>query len=113
MILQPSGVDGHRDLSFTVSRQNIDTVLSLLESLKPELHFREVHVNEDVARVSIVGSGIMGTGRGAAAMFEALSEEKINILMIASGELKISVLVEASQADQAALAIHRRFFGSA
>lgn len=110
MILQSTGRNGNRDISFTIAKGNVDAAVKALDELKPVLGFSEVSVNEDVAKISLVGTGMINNAGIAAGMFEALSSSDINIQMISSSEIKISVLIDKKDADRAIQAIHDQFF---
>ncbi len=110
MILQSTGRNGNRDISFTIAKGNVDAAVKALDELKPVLGFSEVSVNEDVAKISLVGTGMINNAGIAAGMFEALSNSDINIQMISSSEIKISVLIDKKDADRAIQAIHDQFF---
>ena len=110
MILRSTGRNGNRDISFTIAKGNVDAAVKALDELKPVLGFSEVSVNEDVAKISLVGTGMINNAGIAAGMFEALSNSDINIQMISSSEIKISVLIDKKDADRAIQAIHDQFF---
>ncbi|WP_028829111.1 aspartate kinase [Proteocatella sphenisci] len=110
MILQSTGRNGNRDISFTISKSNVENAVKALDELKPILGFTEVSVNEDVAKISLVGTGMINNAGIAAGMFEALSNSDINIQMISSSEIKISILIDKKNADRAVQAIHDHFF---
>lgn len=110
MILQSTGRNGNRDISFTIAKSNIADAVKSLDELKPVLGFTEVSVNEEVAKISLVGTGMINNAGIAAGMFEALSNSDINIQMISSSEIKISVLIDKKDADRAVQAIHDYFF---
>lgn len=109
IILQSIGRDNTKDISFTVSRVALEDTLKVLNDNKDRLGFTEVSYNSDVAKVSIVGAG-MATNSGVAAMlFEATYDAGINVNMISTSEIKISLLVAEKDADRAAVAIHDKF----
>lgn len=110
IILQSTGRHGTRDISFTIAKKNIEEAVKALDELKPVLGFKEVSVNEDIAKISIVGTGMINNAGIAAEMFEALSNNNINIQMISSSEIKISVIIAKKDADRAVQAIHDQFF---
>lgn len=112
IILQSVGRNSAKDISFTVPRETVEKTKEILEGAKSSLGYSDIEVDENVAKVSIVGSGMVGTSGVAARMFEALSEANINIDMISTSEINISVLLCASQADKAIRVIHDKFFGS-
>lgn len=114
IILQSIG-RGHelsetKDISFTVARADMDRAVEKLEENKQSLGYSEISVTDKVAKVSIVGAGMMAASGIAASMFEALYEAKVNIAMISTSEIKVSVLVDEADADRAVQAIHAKFF---
>ena len=110
IILQSIGRDSSKDISFTVARDDAETAKAILEELKEAIGFREIEVNEQGAKVSIVGAGMVNNPGVAARMFEALYGASVNINMISTSEIKVSVLVNERDADRAVQAIHDRFF---
>lgn len=110
IILQSTGRNGNRDISFTVAKSNVEEAVSALEELRSTLDFKEVHVNTNISKVSIVGTGMINNAGIASAMFEALSNNGINIQMISSSEIKVSVLIDKRDGDRAVEAIHEQFF---
>ncbi len=109
LILQSIGDGTSKDISFTVAEGDLDAVLDLLEKNSNIIKAREVKATKDVAKVSIVGAGMVNNSGVAAKMFEALSDAHINIKMIATSEIKISVLVAQKEAEAAVVAIHDKF----
>ncbi len=109
IILQSIGRDSTKDISFTVSRDELEPALLALEALKGKVPFESVSYDETIAKVSIVGAG-MDTNSGVASdLFESLYSSAINVNMISTSEIKISVLVDEKDADRAANAIHDKF----
>ncbi len=111
IILQSVGRDGTQDISFTVAAKDADEVVRLLEERKDTLGLKSVICDPNVAKVSIVGAGMETHAGVASKMFEALGEANINIQMIATSEIKISVLIAEEEANKAVAAIHRAFYG--
>ena len=111
VILQSVGRDGTQDISFTVAAKDADEVVRLLEERKDTLGLKSVICDPNVAKVSIVGAGMETHAGVASKMFEALGEANINIQMIATSEIKISVLIAEEEANKAVAAIHRAFYG--
>lgn len=109
LILQSIGRSGTKDISFTVASDNVDDVMALLEENSSRLSFSSVDVSSDVAKISLVGSGIMSNSGMASRMFEALYDAGINIRMISTSEIKISVLADERYAEKAMLAVHDKF----
>ena len=109
IILQSVGRDGTKDISFTVSEDDLDDAIHILEDHKEALTIKEITSNRDVAKISVVGAGMMSNPGVAAKMFETLYNARININMIATSEIKISVLVDRKDAEAAVVAIHDKF----
>ncbi|MCL2884152.1 MAG: aspartate kinase [Oscillospiraceae bacterium] len=110
IILQSVGRDGTKDIAFTVAADKGEEAMEVLKSYGDSVGARLL-CDRDVAKVSVVGAG-METHEGVAAkMFEALSDADINIQMISTSEIKISVLIAAADADKAVAAVHAAFFG--
>ena len=111
IILQSYGKEGTNDISFTVPYDDADRAAEALNELQESIGFDHVNVDTNVCKVSIVGAGMMSASGIAALMFEALYDAKINIQMISTSEIKVSVLIDKAYADQAVQAIHSKFFG--
>lgn len=109
IILQSVGRDGTKDISFTVSQDDLKDALTILEEDKEPLTIKNITHNEGVAKVSIVGAGMMTNPGVASKLFEALFNYGININMISTSEIRITVLVEESEIDKAVRAIHEKF----
>jgi aspartate kinase len=109
IILQSVGRDGTKDITFTVPKDQVKQVLEATETLKNILTFKDVSIDETVCKISIVGAGMESHPGVAAKMFEALSDAGINIQMISTSEIKISVLIDAKYADKAVTAVHDKF----
>ena len=110
LILQSIGRNNTKDISFTVSIQDVERCKQLLDEHRDFLQFDHVDVNDKIAKVSIVGAGMVHNPGVAAKMFEALYNAGINISMISTSEIKVSVLVDINEADRAVQVIHDRFF---
>ncbi len=107
MILQSVGRDSTKDISFTVAVENADEAVEIVER-----HFHEyekIDVEKNVAKVSIVGAGMMSNAGVAAKMFEALYDEGINIKMISTSEIRVSVLIDEKYTEKAMNAVHDKF----
>ena len=99
------------DLSFTIDKPDLLKARKIMDALKPEIGFREVIANEGVAKLSIVGVGMRSHSGVAAKMFETLAREDINIDMISTSEIKISVVVDLAKGEAATRAVHEAFLG--
>ncbi len=111
LIIQSIGRDNKKDISFTTTREELDHTLKALEANKDRLAFDSISYNDKVAKVSIVGAGMATNPGVAASMFEATFDAGINVNMISTSEIKISILVDEKDADRAANAIHEKFIG--
>lgn len=109
IILQTLGRDNKQDISFTVPESSLDSTLEILENNLPDLEAEKILYDKNVSKVSAVGAAMASNPGVAASMFEALSTANINILMISTSEIKISVLVEEGSAEKAVRAIHDKF----
>ena len=109
IIIQSVGREGTKDISFTVSHENLREAIELLEEYKDVLGFERVEYNCDVAKLSIVGAGMMSNPGVAAKMFECLYSQNVNINMIATSEIRITVLVDSQDAVSAMNAVHEAF----
>ena len=100
------------DLSFTVDKTDVAKARAAIEALKADVAFHEIAVDENIGKLSLVGVGMRTHSGVAAKMFETLANEGINIEMISTSEIKISVLVELPKGEQALRAVHNAFLGS-
>lgn len=112
IILQSIGREKTKDISFTVNEEDVETAIQLIEENKERITFQQVTSNLDVAKVSIVGAGMTSNPGVAAKMFEALYNVGININMISTSEIRITVLVKKKDGEKAMNAIHEAFFGN-
>ena len=107
IILQSTGRDGKKDISFTCAQGEAETALRVL---KDSAHYTDVSVDTTCAKVSIVGAGMQSHSGVASKMFEAMSNNNINIKMISTSEIKISCIIARDDADKAVSAIHEMLF---
>lgn len=110
VILQSVGRDGTKDISFTCAKDNAEAAVEILEDLFG-LEGAKVSCDTSIAKVSIVGAGMQSHSGTASKMFGALYEAGINISMISTSEITISVLIDKELADKAVSAVHKAFFG--
>ena len=109
IILQSTGADGKQNISFTIGEDDLDIALKALEKNKERLTAREIVHDENTAKLSIVGAG-MATNPGVAAMFfEAMYDAGVNIQMISTSEIKLTVLIAKDDVDAAMVAVHDKF----
>ena len=110
IILQSIGHDGKKDISFTVAKSRGKEAVAALEDYMVSHGAKEVLYDDEVAKISIVGAGMESHAGVATKMFEALYDAQINIQMISTSEIKVSVLIDINDADKAVKAIHSKFF---
>lgn len=110
IILQSIGHDGKKDISFTVPKERGAEAAEALKDYIENFNGTEILVDESVAKISIVGAGMESHAGVATKMFEALYDAQVNIQMISTSEIKVSVLIDESDADKAVKAIHAKFF---
>ena len=106
MILQSVGRHGTKDISFTCSDEDADEAEKIIGEI---MQFESIDVNKDVAKVSIVGAGMQTNAGVAAKMFEALYDENINIRMISTSEIRVTVLIDVKNVERAMNAVHDKF----
>lgn len=111
IILQSVGRDDTKDITFTVPLDQGKEAIEAIEGMSGALNFKSVKMDDSVAKVSIVGAGMESHPGVASKMFEALYDANINIHMISTSEIKISVLIDSKYADKAVSAIHDAFLG--
>jgi aspartate kinase len=112
IILQSIGRDGTKDVSFTVAKSHLEPALSLLNDNLAAIKAREITFDDKISKVSIVGAGMESNPGVAAKMFETLYQSGINIQMISTSEIKISVLIDIADAEKAVKVIHESFKSS-
>lgn len=109
VILQSIGRAGTKDISFTVNRDDLDDAVAALEENQERLGFKELHSERNIAKLSIVGSGMLSNPGVAAKMFESLYNEGVNINMISTSEIRITVLINEKDGVRAMNAVHDAF----
>lgn len=111
IILQSIGHDETKDITFTVGKDRGSEAVEALQVFVEDIGAKEVLYDDNVAKISIVGSGMESHAGVATKMFEALYDSQINIQMISTSEIKVSVLIDKKDADKAVSTIHDKFFG--
>lgn len=109
MIVQNIGQDGTNDFTFTVHKNEYQRAIAVLEKVAKDIHAKELVTDDKIAKVSIVGVGMRSHAGVASTMFRALAEESINIQMISTSEIKISVVIEEKYLELAVRALHTAF----
>lgn len=110
IILQSIGRNDTKDISFTVAKSKGEEAVAILKDYINVIGAKEVLYDDNIAKVSIVGAGMESHAGVASKMFEALYDSHINIQMISTSEIKVSVLIDKNDADTAVAAIHSKFF---
>ena len=109
IILQSIGRDGTKDISFTVSRDQAEEAIRVLEANNSRLNAHKIEADTTVAKLSIVGAGMQTHAGVAAGMFEALYNIGVNIRMIGTSEIRVTVLIDEEDVEKATRAVHDRF----
>lgn len=111
MIIQNASEDGTTDMTFTVPKADHKKALSIMEKALPAVHAKGIKVDTEIAKVSVVGVGMRTHAGVAAKMFQVLAAEGINIEMISTSEIKISVVIDAKYTELAVRVLHEAFIG--
>lgn len=109
IILQSVGRDGTKDISFTVNEENADEAVQTIEKHFDASMYSKIDVEKDVAKVSVVGAGMQSNAGVAAKMFEALYDIGVNIKMISTSEIRVTVLIDEAKTEKAMNAVHDAF----
>lgn len=111
VILQSIGRDGTKDISFTIETEDCDEAVKILEENKKRLTIQQIKVETDIAKVSIVGAGMQSNAGVAAKMFEALYNCGVNIRMISTSEIRVTVIIDKGDTEKAVKSVHEKFIG--
>lgn len=111
MILQSIGRDNTKDISFTVATVDAKETMSLLKENQKRLTIQKIEEEENVAKLSVVGAGMQSNAGIAAKMFEALYDCGVNIRMISTSEIRVTVLIDVEEAEKAMRSVHAKFMG--
>jgi aspartate kinase len=109
VIVQNIAADNTTDLTFTVNRSDMDKAKTVLDKIAKEIGAQEIITDDSIVKISIVGVGMRSHAGVAVTMFRALADENINIQMITTSEIKISVIVEARYLELAVRSLHAAF----
>ena len=109
VIVQNVSVDGKTDFTFTVAAEDQDTVTKVIEGIKSEVEFNDLMIDPDIAKVSIVGVGMRSQAGVASKAFKALSENDVNIQIICTSEIKITMVIDENLVDKAVQVLHQEF----
>ena len=110
MVIQNTSLDGKKaNITFTIKREDLKKTLSLIEKNKQKINYNKVTHDDKLAKVSIIGAGMIASPGVTHKMFRSLADEKINILAISTSEIKISVLIKEDLTQKAVKVLHRTF----
>lgn len=109
MIIQNASLEGYTDLTFTVSRKDVKETKRLIEEAAREVGAAKVEVDDQVAKISIIGVGMISHSGVASKMFAALAQEGINIMMISTSEIKVSCVIQSKYTELAVMVLHEVF----
>jgi len=109
MIIQNASIDNYTDLSFTISRKDVKVAAEVIKAVAADIGATSVEIDEHVAKVSIIGVGMISQPGVASRMFAALAREGINIMMISTSEIKISCVVQSKYTELAVMVLHEAF----
>ena len=109
VIVQNVSVDGKTDFTFTVASEDQDVVNKVIETTKNDVQYKDLIVNSDIAKVSLVGAGMRSQTGVASRAFKALSENDVNIQIICTSEIKITMVIDESLVDKAVQVLHEEF----
>jgi aspartate kinase len=109
MIIQNASADGFTDLTFTVSKKEMKEAQKIVDATAKAVGAKKVEVDDDVAKVSIIGVGMVSHSGVAAKMFQTMAKESINIMMISTSEIKISCIIQRKYTELAVTVLHDAF----
>lgn len=110
MIIQNTSFDGKKaNITFTIKREDLKQTLSLIEQNKQKLNYNKITHDDKLAKISIIGAGMIANPGVTYKMFRSLANEKINILAISTSEIKISVLIREDLTQKAVKILHKAF----
>jgi aspartate kinase len=109
VIVQNVSVDGKTDFTFTVSQDDREGVENIINSIKQDVDFRELIIDSNIAKVSVVGAGMRSQTGVASSAFKALSDNGVNIQIICTSEIKITMVIDESSIDKAVNVLHDQF----
>ena len=109
VIVQNVSVDGKTDFTFTVPNEDQDLVKKIIESIRQDVKFKDLIIDSDIAKVSLVGVGMRSQSGVASKTFKALSENDVNIQIISTSEIKITMVINKDLVDKAVQVLHEEF----
>ena len=109
VIVQNVSIDGKTDFTFTVSNEDQETVKKILSDIKDQVNYKQLILNPDIAKVSLVGAGMRSQSGVASKAFKALSENDVNIQIICTSEIKITMVIKEEEVEKAINVLHKEF----
>ena len=109
VIVQNVSVDGKTDFTFTVSNEDQEAVKEIVENIRKDIEFKDLIIDSDIAKVSLVGVGMRSQSGVASRTFKALSENNVNIQVISTSEIKITMVINKNLVDKAVQVLHDEF----
>ena len=109
VIVQNVSVDGKTDFTFTVSTEDQDAIKGIIEDIKQKIEFKDLIIDSEIAKVSLVGVGMRSQSGVASKTFKALSENDVNIQIISTSEIKITMVIKEDEVDKAVQVLHKEF----
>ena len=109
VIVQNVSIDGKTDFTFTVSNEDQEIVKKILSNIKDDINYKELIINPDIAKVSLVGAGMRSQSGVASKAFKALSENDVNIQIICTSEIKITMVIKEEEVEKAINVLHEEF----
>ena len=109
MIIQNVSDEGHTDISFTLQTTYLNEAMPIMKRMAKEVQAVDVSSDSEIAKISIVGAGMRSHAGVAARIFQTLSKESINILMISTSEIRVSCIIEQKYTEQAVRTLHDEF----
>ena len=110
MVIQNTSLDGKKaNITFTIKQEDLKKTLSIIDENKKKINYNKVSHDDKLAKVSIIGAGMIASPGVTHKMFRSLADEKINILAISTSEIKISVLIREELTQKAVKVLHKAF----
>ena len=109
VIVQNVSVDGKTDFTFTVSTEDQEAIKGIIEDIRQKIEFKDLIIDSEIAKVSLVGVGMRSQSGVASKTFKALSENDVNIQIISTSEIKITMVIKEDEVDKAVQVLHKEF----
>jgi aspartate kinase len=109
MIVQSTGEDGMTNMTFTTGKGDLERTIAIMEAARPTIQYGQLMTDSDVVKISVVGIGMRSHAGIASTMFKTLADRAINVQVISTSEIKVSVLIGAEYAELAIRALHTAY----